>query len=1105
MSQKTSFPRRLTGLRLLLIFSILAAGIIVTGYFSYQQFEQNHRLEIERQLATIADLKVSQLVHWREEQIRDGGLLFKNRAFSALVRFVLENPKDVEALQHLASWLERYKAYNYNYIRLFDCQGNDIISLPTNIPPLSEFNRQQILLALNEGQIFLQDFYFRNWNDTNAYLLLGIPILDEQNGNHPLGLVYLRISPETYLFPLIQRWPTPSRSAETILIRRDGDSVVYLNELRFAKNSTLRLRIPIDKTDMPAVKAVQGASGIIQGVDYRGVPVISYAQAVPNSPWFIVSKIDKAEVYAPIHERLWLMIAAALSLLLAAGSVIGYLYRLQSEDFYRKQYLAAEALRESETRYRRLFDASPDGIVHIGADGKITRANVAQARMYRYDSPEEMIGLHATLCVAPSSREYSSEIMSRRLKGEEVGQVEYKLIRKDGEEFWGEVSAEILREADGSVSGYICITRDTTERKLSEEALKRANASLDAVIDNIPIMVFLKDPNELRFVRFNRAGEELLGSSRDDLIGKNDYDFFPKEQADFFTEKDRQVLRDKKLVDVPEELIQTRNLGERILHTRKVPVLKENGEPEFLLGVSEDITEHKRSEKALQLSEARFKHIIESSNDVIYVLQDLKFKMLNRKFEEVTGWARKEAMAPEFDVISLYTPESRETVLERLAKRERGEAVPDRYAFKFQNKKGEIRELEVNVSEIIWDGRPASMGFCRDITEQRLLEAQLFQAQKMESVGRLAGGVAHDFNNMLQVILTNTQFSLDDQSLDASTRERLIDIQSAARHSADLTRQLLAFARKQTVAPVSLDLGEAIFKLLKVLKQMIGEDIELSLVQGAHVGRIKIDPVQVNQILANLCVNARDAISDTGKITIEVGPAELDEKYCSDHPGAKPGSYAMLKVSDTGCGMSREVVDHMFDPFFTTKAIGKGTGLGLPMVYGIVKQNNGYISVDSEIDRGTTFTLYFPLCDDAEDEDESDSERNLPRGSGQVVLLVEDDKTVLHIAKTSLEKLGYVVISAASADESLQLVKEHSGEIHLLLTDVIMPGMNGRELADQIKLVIPDIHCIFMSGYTADVIAHRGVLSQSINFLQKPFTFSDLALKVSEVIGRSSR
>ena len=414
-----------------------------------------------------------------------------------------------------------------------------------------------------------------------------------------------------------------------------------------------------------------------------------------------------------------------------------------------------------------------------------------------------------------------------------------------------------------------------------------------------------------------------------------------------------------------------------------------------------------------------------------------------------------------------------------------------------------IRKLEDKVFEL----ESAKASLEHEITERELreqeratLEEQLRQAQKMEAVGRLAGGVAHDFNNMLQAILGYSYLALKEIGPENRLRSNLEQIQTAAERSADLTRQLLAFARKQNVSPKVLDLNETVSSMLKMLQRLIGEDIDLVWTHGSDLWKVRIDPSQVDQILANLCVNARDALEGVGKVAIETRNSVFDDAYCRNHIDFAPGEYVLLSVSDDGCGMDKKTLEQVFDPFFTTKGVGEGTGLGLATVYGIVKQNNGFINVYSELGMGTTFSIYFPRFVMGPGEVTKKCLTGPPKRGTETVLVVEDEESVLTLARRILTGLGYTVLATSSPNDAIRIVSERSEEIHLVITDVVMPEMNGRQLVERLSSIRPGMKQLFMSGYTANVIAHRGIIDEGVLFVQKPFSVETLAAKVREAL-----
>jgi signal transduction histidine kinase len=385
------------------------------------------------------------------------------------------------------------------------------------------------------------------------------------------------------------------------------------------------------------------------------------------------------------------------------------------------------------------------------------------------------------------------------------------------------------------------------------------------------------------------------------------------------------------------------------------------------------------------------------------------------------------------------------------------------------------------------------------------MEVQLRQAQKMEAVGRLAGGVAHDYNNMTNVIMGYTELALERINVNDPLYDDLQEINKAARRSMELTRQLLAFARCQAIAPQILDINQAVASMLKMLQRLIGEDVELIWCPGRQLWPIQIDPSQVDQILANLCVNARDAISGVGKVIIETANAEFDDDYCALHRGFIPGEFTNLTVSDDGAGMDPTTLEKIFEPFFSTKTIGRGTGLGLATVYGIVKQNQGFINVYSEPERGTTFKIYFPRVIGKSVEILSEGATDIALGNSETVLLVEDEIAILRMVERLLKQLGYQVLAVQSPLEAIAMAKRHPEKIDVLLTDVVMPELNGKDLADRLRNLFPELRVLFMSGYTANIILHRGILDKDVSMIQKPFSKKELSAKVREVLTAVNR
>jgi PAS domain S-box-containing protein len=549
--------------------------------------------------------------------------------------------------------------------------------------------------------------------------------------------------------------------------------------------------------------------------------------------------------------------------------------------------------------------------------------------------------------------------------------------------------------------------------------------------------------------------------------------------------------------------------------------LKKPFQPDYLIELSvrarrerallrvQDLIEVRTCE--LRESEKQYRGLFTGSRDGIVVVDcQGKFLDANAAYCAMIGYSVDELQA--LSGFSCITPEKwqvweHDEIWNRRLMKDGHSGI---YEKEFIRKDGTIFPVELQ-SFTVFDssGKPKYLwGTARDITaikqaesEQEKLQAQLNQAQKMESVGRLAGGVAHDFNNMLGVILGYAELALGQVDPNQRIFANLQQIRKAAQRSADLTLQLLAFARKQTVAPRVLDLNETVEGMLNMLRRLIGEDINLAWFPDKNIWPVKVDPSQIDQNLANLCVNARDAIVDVGRITIETGNIAFDADYCANHAGFAPGEYVMLAVSDDGYGMDKETLTHIFEPFFTTKVVGRGTGLGLATVYGAVKQNNGFINVYSEPNHGTTFRIYLPRHKGEAGQTQKESPAAPAAQGHKTILLAEDEPAILELATIMLEQLGYTVLAASLPSEAIRLAETYPDQIHLLMTDVVMPEMNGRGLAKNLLSIYPSLKCLFMSGYTANVIAHHGVLDEGVYFIQKPFSMDELATKVRKALG----
>ncbi|MBI5397383.1 MAG: PAS domain S-box protein [Verrucomicrobia bacterium] len=651
-----------------------------------------------------------------------------------------------------------------------------------------------------------------------------------------------------------------------------------------------------------------------------------------------------------------------------------------------------------------------------------------------------------------------------------------------------------LKDEAGRIMGTLSSGEDITERKRAETALRDSEGLYHSLVENLPQSVFRKD-REGRFLFCNQRLCETVGRSLQEIIGKTDADLFPSQLAEAYRQDDLGVMESGQALDRMEEFVGADG-RKSFVQVVKTPLRDASGGVIGVQGIFWDITDRVQTEK----SHVRLATAVEQAAETVMITDaDGAIQYVNPAFETTTGYTRQEAIGRTPRI--LKSGKHDDAFYKQMwATLGRGEVWTGRFINK--RKDGTLYEVERNISPIRdADGRIVNyVSVGRDVTREAQLEDQLRQAQKMESVGRLAGGVAHDFNNLLTAILGYSDMTLKALPVTHPLRAHIEEVRAAGERAAALTRQLLAFSRKQVLQPQVLSLNDLVGNLSRMLHRLIGEDILLATVSDPAAGHVKADPGQIEQVITNLAVNARDAMPEGGTLTLQTANADLDAAYASQHAEVTPGRYVLLTVKDTGTGMTDEVKAHLFEPFFTTKGQGKGTGLGLPTVYGIVKQSGGHLAVYSEVGHGTEFKIYLPRVEEAaEVAIATKAPAELPRGT-ETILLVEDEDQVRNLARSVLEECGYTVLAAGSGTEALFLAKQHKGKLHLLLTDMIMPGINGRVLAGTLQPQNPAMRFIFMSGYTDTSILPREMHTEDAAFLQKPFTLEVLARKVRDVL-----
>ncbi len=740
-----------------------------------------------------------------------------------------------------------------------------------------------------------------------------------------------------------------------------------------------------------------------------------------------------------------------------------------------------------------------EGVAVTLPDGEITSANPALERIFGYNRAELLGRSVRQLCRAGSdSFPYLLELIGSGIASAGVWESDFPGCRKNGTPLTSRLRVVPLSPAG---EHWLWFHEDISEQKRAERAMEERDQLLQTIIAHIPCAVFWKDRDSVYLGCNDEIARTHGFDSPESMIGKSDRDLpIDPTDAEFYRACDRQVMESgQPLLNLEEK--QHRPDGTAILLTSKVPLRDTAGAVVGVLGVYQDITARKRAEDALRASERHLRAIIETTPECVKVLaRDGTLLDMNRAGLAMAEIERLEDVAGK-PMLDLIAPQDRE------AFRQLHESVcagnKGTLEFEIIGLKGTRRRLETQAVPIQGPtGETLHLGITRDVTDQRRMEEQYRHAAKMEAIGRLAGGIAHDFNNLLTVINGFAELLTEGLAARPADRSLADEIVKAGRRAADLTRQLLAFSRRQMLCPRNIEFNALLADLAKMLPRLIDENIDLQITPSREPLRIKADPGQIEQVIVNLAVNGRDAMPQGGKLTIETHAVELDAHYARNRPDVRPGRYALLAVSDSGAGMDAATLARIWEPFFTTKGPERGTGLGLATVYGIVKQSGGHVEAYSEVGVGTTFKVYLPCVNGDASPSALQAPAALPPGGSETILLVEDEDAVRQLTARVLRSRGYQVLEAQSGPQALDLATRHEGPIQLLITDVVMPGMSGREVARALLLSRPATRVLYVSGYTDDAIVRHGILEKRTPFLQKPYGLDVLARKVREVLDR---
>jgi two-component system cell cycle sensor histidine kinase/response regulator CckA len=1270
---------------------ILSAGILVAGWFYFRNELRQRRAEAEKELSVIADLKVQQIAQWRRERIGDATYLRNTPYVARRAVDVLREPASAASTRQMleASLKPFVRKGSFDHLLLLDETLTVRWAYPADTSGvLAETTRQAAARALASREIVVSDLH-RETDDGPVYLSLMVPFVVRREGgkenvpaagkaaspeDHSAGVLVMQINTRDYLDPLLQAWPMPSRTAETLLARREGDDIVVLNELRHRRDAALKLRLSLTNSSLPMAQGFSGKQGVVAGRDYRQVPVVAAVKAIPDAPWMLAAKMDEDEVQADAWQEARFLGLALGSLLLLVAAATAYGYRRQQAGLFRRLYESERREREAQALYRAALYSIGDAVITTDTAGRVREMNPAAEKLTGWpESEARNKPLEEVFRIVNAETRAAAENPAHRALRENrvVGLSNQTLLRgRDGVERPIADSAAPIHDEQGTVTGVVLVFSDQTERYAAREALRESEAFIRTVMDNLPIGIAVNstDP-EVKFVYMNDNFPRIYRTTREALADPDAFWEAVYEDAEFREQIRRRVLADcasgnpdrmvwrdipltrrgdrttyisarntpvpdrrlmistvwdvtdRRLAEErlrlqssaleavayavlitdregtiewanaaftaltgysaaeavgrkPGELLKSgkhdaafyRTMWDTILagnvwrgeivNRRKeggvyteemtiTPLRDERGGITHFIAIKSDVTERKRTESRLrafaalgqQLGAAKTireaAQIVVDAADQLLGWEACTFDLCSpadQKLQHVLNMDTvdgRRVECPSTYANDAPSPLARRVITEGgllILKESPTQMAPGGAAFGDTNRPSAsillapIRrgreaiglisihsytpqaydEKDLETLQSLADHCGGALDRIRAEERMRTAQEQLRQSQKMQSIGQLAGGVAHDFNNLLTVIqghasLMRMGLSPEDQ------QHSLQEISLAADRAANLTRQLLAFSRRQVMQAAPVSLNDIVSGMIKMLHRIIGEDITLQtrLLNGG--APVYADPGMIEQVLLNLAVNARDAMPKGGQISISITAVSFDAAAAALRPHGRPGQFIRLSFSDTGCGIPSEHLPRIFEPFFTTKDIGKGTGLGLATVDGIVAQHQGWIEVQSTVGQGTTFHVYLPRWTESAPAQTATRAAAPVRGGHETILLVEDESPLRGFVIRVLERYGYRVLAASDGVAALELWRQHRDAVDLLLTDIIMPeGLSGPELAGQLAAAKPGLKVIYMSGYSGDKAGRNLKLREGFNFLEKPFGAVKLAQTVRQ-------
>ncbi|MBI5816478.1 MAG: PAS domain S-box protein [Nitrospinae bacterium] len=1103
---------RSAGYAFILIFALMAMGIVLIGYLHYLNYERNYRANVESELSSIVKLKVDELELWRRERLGDGAVLFRNAAFSALVRRFLEQPGDVNAQRRLQAWMGKYlTAYQYAWVTLFDTQGRIRMTAPQTPAPVELSVTRDITEILRSGKVGIEDFH-RYAPDLPIHLAVVVPVIDESDGGRPLGVLALRIDPATYLYSFIGKWPTPSQTAETLLIRRDGDDALFLNNLRFQKNTALNLRIPLTKTEVPAVRAALGQTGIFEGVDYRGAPVIAAVRAVPGSPWYLVARMDKSEVYAPVRERLWQMVAFVGALLFGSGSAMGFVWRRKSARHHEREKVA-EAERQRLDELSELYQLSnavsgADTLedVYEAAKSSILRALKAdRVSILLFDS-EGVMRFKSWQGLSETYRKAADGHSPWTQDAVNPAPILIDDIELDADwaHFRPVAAAEGIRgfafiplarrnRPIGKFMVYFNKPHHFTgseiklaetiafhitfaiERKLAVEAVRVAEERYRSIFAQSADAIWLVDAQTGAIVEFNTKAHESLGYTREEFGKLAISDIEMLETADEVAAHIRKVIEEGS--GVFETKHRARNGETRDILISVNAITIDGGK--YMQSIQRDITDRKRAEEKLAAAGKELESIIEAQPDILYVI-NTKGELIkwNSALEKLCGLAPEMMMkrpAAEF-----VFEEDRPTVYNGI--REVFEKGYSSIEVRFIRSDGTLVPHLCNGA--VWKNHAGEMvgfiGVGKDMTEKNAVTAELTKAKEQAEAAtklkdQFVSLVAHDLKSPFAAMLGLIEHvaNQDPSHLDDDDKIIMNAVLESGGRMTRMIDELLQISRLQTgkITPrprFFRGRAAAAAVIESYARNASQKGIEIINEVPAEV-TLYADQLLFNEVLLNLLSNAIKFCSKGDKVTIFT----------------PPWLKSAIAVQDSGKGINVGIIHDIFRHEAQTSTPGTagelGTGLGLPYSRDIMKAHGGELTVETAPGKGSLFIAALPFVK-------------------PLALVVDDEPASLMVVRSHLERIGIEVAQALGGEQALSNIKERRP--HIIITDIMMPGMDGFELLDRVKhdsqtSGIP----VIMMTTAEEEMREKAFAHGADDFVGKPIEAGDLIPRVRRFVG----